>query len=107
MCNRRKPIKHISGHTAYRFSDVPVLLEGDECVADGRIWLSYTCEHDDDGWDVDWEYDNFDELDVYAPDGEPILLSMPDSVYDQIKTYLDLQPRLITEAVYDHAINSI
>ena len=105
MCNRRKPIQHISGHTGYRFSDVPVLIEGEECVADGRIWLEYTCEHDDQGWDVDWKYENFDELDVYAPDGEPII-PVPTNVFEQIKTYLDLQPRIITDYVYDHAISS-
>jgi len=106
MCNRRKPIKHISGHTAYRFSDVPVLVEGDECVADGKIWIEYTCEHDDDGWDVDWDYDTFDELTVYAPDGE-LITPVPEIVYNQIKAYLDLHQRRISEAVYDHAINSI
>jgi hypothetical protein len=105
MCNRRKPIRHIAGHTGYRFSDVPVLIEDMECVADGRIWLDYTCEHDDDGWDVDWDYDNFDELYVYAPDGEPVI-PVPHGVYDQIKAYLDEQPRIITEYVHDHAINS-
>jgi hypothetical protein len=105
MCNRRKPIHHIAGHTGYRFSDVPVLIEGEECIADGRIWLEYTCEHDDQGWDVDWQYENFDELDIYAADGEPIL-PVPTNVFEQIKTYLDLQPRIITEYVYDHAISS-
>ena len=105
MCNRRKPIHHIAGHTGYRFSDVPVLIEGEECIADGRIWLEYTCEHDDQGWDVDWRYENFDELDLYAADGEPII-PVPTKVFEQIKTYLDLQPRIITEYVYDHAISS-
>ena len=105
MCNRRKPIRHIAGHTGYRFSDVPVLIEGEECVADGRVWLGYTCEHDDQGWDVDWKYENFDELDVFASDGEPIL-PVPTNVFDQIKAYLNLQPRIITDYVYDHAISS-
>jgi len=105
MCNRRKPIKRIEGNMGYRFSDVPVLIDGEECVADGRIWIEYNCEHDDDGWDADWEYGNFDELDVYSLDSEPII-PPPMNVFDQIKAYLDLQPRVITEAVHDHAINS-
>jgi len=107
MCNRRKPIRHISGHTAYRFSDVPVLVSETPCAANGRIWIEYSCDHDESGWEVDWDYDNFDELIVYAPNGDPLLFPTPNSVYEQIKAYLDSQSRNITEAVYDHAINSI
>jgi hypothetical protein len=105
MCNRRKPIQHISGNMGYRFSDAAVLLEGGEGIADGRIWITYTCERDEQGWDVDWDYDNFDEMYLYGPDGEPIAV-IPDGVYDQIKAYLDLQPSIITDAAYDHALHS-
>jgi len=105
MCNRPKPTTHISGDMGYRFSDVPVLLGSEYAVADGRIWISYTCERDERGWDVDWDFEGFDELDVYLSDGEPVDPA-PDAVYEQVKAYLELQPSIITDAAYDHALQS-
>jgi hypothetical protein len=102
---RRKPITHISGNMAYRFSDLPVLVDGDTCVADGRIWIEYTCDRDESGWDIDWDFDNFDDLDVYAPDGNKVIV-LPPAVFDQITAILSRDSFKIREEVYDHAVHS-
>ena len=106
MCNRRKPITHITGNMPYSFSDIPLLVDGTKYLADGRIWVEYTCSRDEEGWYVDWEFENFDQLNVYDMSGN-IVSVPPEIVYDQITGILsDKTSQKITDEAYDHALDS-
>ena len=91
----------------YSFSDIPLLVKGTEYLADGRIWVEYTCSRDEEGWYVDWEFENFDQLDVYDMSGNKV--SLPNVfVYNQILGVLsNMTSKKITDEAYDHALYSV